>query len=381
MKRLTIMLYMAADNNLDLFASQDLNEVMNIGSSETLNVVAEVDRRRAFLAEGNASQFHTKRYYITKGNLTEVDDLGETNTGDYKTLKNFIEWGMAEYPAESYFLIIWNHGGGVKDEEIYARFGRSMKRPLFGTDEQDNQVRWVASDDTSRDFLDMNELANALDIGERFSYVGFDACLMSGFEILYQIKDFTRCMVASQEIEPLDGWDYGIALNNIDCISHSSSLLGKHLVDAYIESYSGTNNNVTLSALDAQRAIDIGEKVAHLAEIILNNYSDYELGLFKASRFTLRFRDKDYADLADFASQCKKYIGTEVIIGAADALIDSIKATVISSKTKGIDGATGLSILLPTQSLSEKAMEEYSRLTYSIEHSKWLEMINKMNQA
>lgn len=104
------MIFMAADNDLDLFASKDLSEMMRLGSSDAVNIIAEVDRRRAFLNE-DQSQLNTKRYLIEKGTLTEFADVGETNTGDFHTPQNFIQWGMQNYPAEAYFVDIWNHGG------------------------------------------------------------------------------------------------------------------------------------------------------------------------------------------------------------------------------------------------------------------------------
>jgi hypothetical protein len=48
----------------------------------------------------------------------------------------------------------------------------------------------VCTNDTSRDFLDNLELKSALAIPEqKFDIIAFDACLMSMFEIIYQVKD------------------------------------------------------------------------------------------------------------------------------------------------------------------------------------------------
>ena len=41
-----------------------------------------------------------------------VEDLGEVNMGDGKALGDFITWGIQQYPAKRYMLVIWDHGQG-----------------------------------------------------------------------------------------------------------------------------------------------------------------------------------------------------------------------------------------------------------------------------
>ena len=113
-KSWTVMVYMAGDNSLDPEGVEDLQEMKTVGSTDKLNVIAQFDR-----AEGHVA----RRYYLRKGGIVTGDavaSLGTVNTGDPKALKDFIEWGIKDYTADHYLLVLWNHGQGWHDTDIYV---------------------------------------------------------------------------------------------------------------------------------------------------------------------------------------------------------------------------------------------------------------------
>jgi hypothetical protein len=66
----TVMVYMAADNNLEPAALMDLNEMEGVGSSSNVNIVAEVDRSAEYVdTDGNWSG--GRRYYIQQDQNTD----------------------------------------------------------------------------------------------------------------------------------------------------------------------------------------------------------------------------------------------------------------------------------------------------------------------
>jgi len=106
----TVMVYMAGDNNLDGAALRDIEEMARVGSTKDVNILVQLDR---------LEDKKTRRFLITKGGGYERDCLetfGETNTGDPKVLEDFLTWSTERYPAERYFLILWNHGSGWWEE-------------------------------------------------------------------------------------------------------------------------------------------------------------------------------------------------------------------------------------------------------------------------
>ena len=108
----TVMVYFAADNNLENFGVDSLRQ-MKIAARDTINVVAEFDvgptkRNRRFAFNGQDPFGDIKQDVKQR--------FGPTNAADPDNLVNFIEWGAKEFPAERYFVIIWGHGGGIDDD-------------------------------------------------------------------------------------------------------------------------------------------------------------------------------------------------------------------------------------------------------------------------
>ncbi len=122
----TVMLYQDADDKVlekDIYI--DFNEAERIGSTDQVQIVAQVDRYRAGY-NGDGDWSSTKRFFITQdGDLERARsasaDLGEVNMADAGTLVDFVEWSVQNYPADKYVLIMSDHGigwpGGWSDPE------------------------------------------------------------------------------------------------------------------------------------------------------------------------------------------------------------------------------------------------------------------------
>lgn len=122
MKAWTVLIFMAADNNLDFFAIKDLHELEHRGSTDDVDVVVQVDRygdgwtgpaaRGRIVKDPDWKKFDIRF-------VSALEPIGETNTGDPAVLQDFVEWGVRTFPAERYLVVLWNHGSGWKPEFIY----------------------------------------------------------------------------------------------------------------------------------------------------------------------------------------------------------------------------------------------------------------------
>jgi hypothetical protein len=121
----------------------------------------------------------TIRYHIKDGDIFKEESLGETNTGNPDVLKKFIEESAKNYPSEKLMVVIWSHGTGSDDLNIYKEGKR--ERYFVLTPEIENIS--IAFDDSAKDFLDNIELQKALDVNIKIDILGFDDCLMSIFEV------------------------------------------------------------------------------------------------------------------------------------------------------------------------------------------------------
>lgn len=154
-------------------ATSDLAEMMQVGSSSTVNVIVETGGATRW-QNVQISNTSVQRWRIASGSLELKGDLGNLNMGDPATLKNFITWGVANYPADKYVLILWDHGSGAIGTSGVA----------FGSDENHGG-----------DGLSLPELQQALQnayatTGKKFDVIGFDACLMATVEVASTIRPY-----------------------------------------------------------------------------------------------------------------------------------------------------------------------------------------------
>lgn len=218
----TVLVYMVADNGLESFAIQDLNEMEAVAASAGVHIVVEVDRSAANDAS-NGNWNETRRYLISHdGDTTAIASpmlasLGELDMGDPQTLADFLAWGVDTYPAQHTLVVLWDHGFGWANG--------------FGEDESDN------------DHLSLAELhaalaAGAAHLGRPFDILAFDACLMQSVEVAYELAWLGDYLVAAQDREPAAGWPYDAMLAPLAADpSLSPEDLAGALVDGYLSAY------------------------------------------------------------------------------------------------------------------------------------------------
>lgn len=391
-RKWTVAVWVAGDNNLESFGETDLGEMKSVGSTDDVTVVAQFDRM---------GDEQTRRYVLRANTPLEDDvvaELGETNTGDPAIATDFFTWAFGEWQSEKRLAVIWNHGSGIDETDIYARAvtrglrierasdadgdaipharvrevaSSGHRRAVFATTvEKAVSSRAIAYDDTARDFLDNDELKRVLtevvhNVGDRIDVLGFDACLMNLVEVSYQLRGTVDHIVGSEEVEPGDGWPYDGVLSELagspDLTPRDAA---KQFVQKYMDSYRG-DDTVTQSAVDVSRVESVAEAASGFADAcvpLIDSREDF--GDFsKAVKNAQRFRMKDFADLGDL---CKRVGGSSAPVGVRDAAAKVRDALfgeapfVIASGQKGADvaNATGAAVYFPIVGDVQVAYEE-----------------------
>jgi Clostripain family len=391
-KQWTVMVYLAGDNNLDRAGAVDLGEMKAVGSTDAINVIAQFDR--------SGKTRETKRYYLRKGGPLARDavaGLGETNTGDPAVLQSFVDWGIKSYPARHYALVVWNHGNGWDDEDVYrvakdrlklavtrrgkvvsagvrdgsvsirrlrAVAAKPMRRALFGTTvEGAVRQRGIAYDDNAKDFLDNLEMkrvltATARKLGRKIDILGMDACLMSMAEVLYQLRESVGLSVGSEEVEPGDGWPYDKILadlaRNPDMKPRD---LASAIVKRYVASYAA-DDDVTQAACDLSKAGELADVVDRLAKALIAQLDDPvgRAAIIQARASVQSYDTPDYVDLQDFCELVAQESGHAGCASACAAVESALGTSgfVVRSGYKGkkVEHSNGLSIYFPQKTVS-----------------------------
>lgn len=243
----TLLVWFAADNNLDMFSASDIAEMLDGMSSDDIHVVIEIDRSASYsheLLPGIEDFTDTRRFEVTASGLVPVGPfLGELDTGTPGVLADFISWGLQNYPAQKTALILWDHGGAWSG---------------FGSDE--------SSDPHGGLTLEAIDSALALGLSmaghSKFDLLGFDACLMANLEAANQLSARASILVASEETQIANWmWDYrAIVHHMVSTANLTPQALASFIVDSYVGQYASVpvyggvfGSAATLSVFDLDK--------------------------------------------------------------------------------------------------------------------------------
>lgn len=323
----TIMIYMAADNDLRPFAARNIQQMANVGSNENITIAVHLDIR----ISGNKKI--TRRYLIEKDQVLHIDPYNpltqQMDSGNPATLISFCEWAIKSYPADEYDLILWNHGTGIL-EPPHGKIINPMDLFVFNPSthrlELDRSIgfmdaisnlnpqqRGVCWDDTTGNYLSNRKMEAALQTicqkfldGKKFGIIGFDACLMSMIEVSSFIKKYAQVMVGSEEVELGMGWKYDEVLfpfikDKLDTFSFA-----RHIVTAYEKTYQSITSDYTLSAIDLNSIALLETNIDQISKLLLEGLEKQKnvfASLIKDSKNRLlctHFDEPTYIDLHHF---------------------------------------------------------------------------------
>lgn len=341
----TVMVYMAADNNLGEDALRDLNEMEFVGSDEDLNIVVQIDLPET----GGVPWTTARRYWVEQdGNANQIGstllaDLGELDMSRPDNLTSFLQWAGATYPADRTLVVLWGHGEAWDDEEHDGAglTAESRIQAIFNDYSSDPDA-----------FMRNFDLGSALAAGGGpFDIVAFDACVMQILEVAYEIRGTASIMVASQEVVWEDGYPYEEILETLSAApgttpeSLASSMV--HAFGDYYDTISPPRREQCLSAVRLDRVAPVASAVESLAGSLRSLLPDPGT---TATLAALRDGLEDftalvsrYADLTSLAGRIQSDLGINTT-----ALTSAVRTAVIDSYSgPSHPDASGLSLYYP----------------------------------
>jgi hypothetical protein len=223
----TVLVYMAADNNLYKNARADIAEMLEAEVPASGNLVVYLD------APAWSEDTCPQLFSIRQGKATPAKQYGQHNSASGEVLQSVIGDAMSMFPAESYGLILWSHGTGWLPEGAYDDLTKSVPQS-FGK-EDNNEIDIVA-------------LSEALPA--KLEFIIFDACLMSGIEVLYQLRNKANTIVASPTETLVAGFPYAEV---IPCL-FTSPVGYAQAAQSYMSYYkrkAGIEQSATIAVVDA----------------------------------------------------------------------------------------------------------------------------------
>ena len=299
-------------------ASDDIEELLKVKLPPNVKVLIQA---------GGSERWHnsfikagfTNLYLYDESGLHELEMTNDTDMGAPETLAGFLKYGKNNFSADHRVFIFWDHGGG-------SAFG-------------------VCQDERTENVLDLNEIRNAFTSvfdsstdNPPFEVIGFDTCLMATYEMANDLYGLARYMVASEEVEPGNGWEY---TGWVSALAQNPALSGAGLGQAICDTYyagcedSWTEDEVTLSVIDLSKIPELrlayenfGIEALKLSQQDPRRFfSSFGRSAKRAENYGGNTRERGYSDMIDLADLAQK--SKQLLPQSAETLIAAINNSVV----------------------------------------------------
>lgn len=155
-----------------------------------------------FDAPNAAPELYTFRFKGKEVEKQVLKTYEEMDSADPEVLKKILNEMQDLYPSDSYGLILGSHASGWIPSGASGRSNRMLHaEPVL--------TRSFGKDYTGSNEMDTRDMAKAIPFNkENLEFILFDACLMSSIEVLYDLRDKAKYVIASPAELPAPGFPY-----------------------------------------------------------------------------------------------------------------------------------------------------------------------------
>ncbi|MDO5105502.1 clostripain-related cysteine peptidase [Capnocytophaga sp.] len=200
-----VFIYMIADNDLDFYATANINE-MEAFAAQNPNagsVYVYIDRAK------NRKTAHPVLYQISADTTAKINSkilkvYPENNSANEQIFKNVLDEVFAITITKNEKLrrlVLWSHGSAWLLHSSLLTSNRATAVKSFGLDQTNMDGGSFHSE------MDIRKLASSLK-GCHFDFLLFDACFMASIEVFYELKNNFDYIIASPTEVLASGFPY-----------------------------------------------------------------------------------------------------------------------------------------------------------------------------
>ncbi len=361
----TVMYYLDADCNLEAPMLDDIDEMEMIGSTDNVNLLVLLDRTpRHDKRDGNWA--NSRLLFVTRDNTNGkiksqvLENLKEMDTSNPETLVGFVAFAMQNFPAKHYALVLGNHGGtwmGMLNDDTDNEAGMRLAPFIDG--------------------LAALKAAGA----PKLDLIAFDMCLMAQVEVMDAIAPYASYGVASEELEPGNGYPNHRVLHALTSNPKMSPReFAQSMVREWTASYAEEGEaTVTSSATDLGKIPDLVTAIDALAAALGQAPESVQVAAARARASTHYYGGEqgggDIAsfDLGEFAGILARMPEAAAVKPQADAVAAAVKAAVVEhGEGEAHKGSTGLAVYFPA---NRKVHADYASIPFA--RGGWDEFLKK----
>lgn len=218
----TVIIYMAAENDLNSHWSNDYEEIVRGAKNLSIyqNLIVYVDRKST-----------SEKPYIAKISADGAKKVRQFDKDSYAcdpaVMKDVINWTINKYPSKSYGIVFWGHSDGTGWYMQDTNRSYSKQNIIsFSSGEDDNSDSIIP---LTRAFMfdngtDLNSYAKWMNIPTfgktlselpHFDFIFFDVCSMMTTEVLYEIRNSCDYVIGSPSEVPGCGAPYDYVVSDL----------------------------------------------------------------------------------------------------------------------------------------------------------------------
>ena len=200
-----VFVYMIADNDLDFYATANINEMETFMAQnpEAGSVYVYIDRAK------NRKTAHPILYQITADTSAKINSkiikvYPENNSANEKVFAEILGQVQTICNINNEFLrglVLWSHGSAWLPESVSLASQRATAVKSFGLDQT------MANNENHNAEMDIRKLAIILN-NYHFDFILFDACFMASIEVFYELRNTTDYIIASPTEVLATGFPY-----------------------------------------------------------------------------------------------------------------------------------------------------------------------------
>jgi CHAT domain-containing protein len=339
-----VLVYLCGDNHIEKYTDEYLRRLLTANRCRNLHLVVQHDTSR-----------ETKRYVVEIGRQSSarrdrtVEQVfqQDVNTGDPRTLAEFLDWALATVSAEHHVLILSGLGinprylrqslpleklpqplqgirhersdGGSADRKFAraverlepnerAKYRELIHRDLFSICHDFGESDALAITELRKVLIQAVNKLGKVKTDPRFDLIVFDVGGAAFVEVLFELDGLARAFVGSRHVIPDRGWPYDKLLlawdqtvAGLDKAGHNKSgdlfePIGHHLAKTFLQTVHDSGDEfegvvaVNLDALD-----EVARSLDTLAIALLHSLGDWHV----LDAFSQAIRQVDHVSVSE----------------------------------------------------------------------------------
>lgn len=346
-------------------ASADILEMLEYELPENITIVIQTGGATRW-SNTLVNPNKTQRFVIKNGIMSEVSNIHLQDSCNPDTMADFITFCDENYKSDHMGMILWDHGGGVSG---------------FGWDSIYKSGMTLADLNTAFSKALKKDITNPY-----FDFIGFDACLMAATDTAVALDGYGKYLVASEEVEPGYGWDYGVWLKALaDNPTMSAASVGQAIADSYMNFYMKLNNDevwqkyggdsvVTFSVADIHKTTQVDAAYEAMNEKFLKLVVDEPsvlIDMGRAAKKTMRYAEASYKyyntiDLGTYLDYLSELYPDE-----CEEVRNLLRDAVLYKRSYSyLEGSQGLSVYFPVEMGESYCLDLFTDYVYNISDKK-----------